>query len=97
MCLKTVTKLNLSKNAPLSVEMQKAVVVDQAVINDTEAQDVTYADNDQPVIDKAKERIRILIEEADKPEQLESIAEHVEPDQIDLFDSRMAELKTAKK
>jgi recombination protein RecT len=97
MCLKTVTKLNLSKNAPLSVEMQKAVVVDQAVINDTEAQDVTYADNDQPVIDKAKERIRILIEEADKPEQLESIFEHVEADQVELFDSRMAELKTAKK
>jgi recombination protein RecT len=34
MCLKTVIKLNLSKNAPLSIEMQKAITLDQAVIND---------------------------------------------------------------
>jgi recombinational DNA repair protein RecT len=29
MYLKTVTKLNLSKNAPLSVEMQRAIIADQ--------------------------------------------------------------------
>ncbi len=46
MMLKTITKLNLSKNAPLSVEMQKAVVVDQAVINDSDTLDVTYTDRD---------------------------------------------------
>lgn len=46
MCRKTVIKLNLSKNAPLSIEMQKAIVVDQAVINDADTLDVTYADND---------------------------------------------------
>jgi recombination protein RecT len=46
MALKTVTKLNLSKNAPLSVEMQKAVVFDQSVINDSDTMDVTYVDND---------------------------------------------------
>ena len=34
MCLKTVTKLNLSKNAPLSVEMQTAIKSDQAVISE---------------------------------------------------------------
>ena len=34
MALKTVSKLNISKNGPLSVELQKAVVVDQAVILD---------------------------------------------------------------
>jgi recombination protein RecT len=32
MAMKTVTKLNLSKNGPLSIEMQRAVVADQAVI-----------------------------------------------------------------
>jgi len=32
MAKKTVTKLNLSKNGPLSIEMQKAVLADQAVI-----------------------------------------------------------------
>lgn len=45
MARKTVIKLNLSKNAPLSVDMQKAVTVDQAVINDSDTLDVTYADN----------------------------------------------------
>lgn len=49
MCLKTVTKLNLSKgDAPLSIEMQKAIIFDQAVVNDMETTDVTYVDNDQP-------------------------------------------------
>jgi recombination protein RecT len=42
MALKTVLKEILSKYAPLSVEMQKAVVTDQAVINDSETLDVTY-------------------------------------------------------
>lgn len=46
MARKTVIKLNLSKNAPLSVEMQKAVIADQAVVNDAETEDVEYVDND---------------------------------------------------
>lgn len=44
MALKTVLKLLLSKYAPLSVEMQKAVIADQSVINDTETLDVQYVD-----------------------------------------------------
>lgn len=44
MALKTVTKLNLSKNAPLSIEMQKAMIVDQAVIKNDEGTEVTYVD-----------------------------------------------------
>lgn len=47
MARKTVIKLNLSKNAPLSVDMQKAVVADQAIVNDAETEDVEYIDNDQ--------------------------------------------------
>lgn len=46
MARKTVIKLNLSKNAPLSVDMQKAVVTDQAVVNDAETVDVEYVDNE---------------------------------------------------
>ncbi len=46
MASKTVLKLLLSKFAPLSIEMQQAVIVDQAVINDHETQDITYVDND---------------------------------------------------
>lgn len=44
MAAKTVTKLNLSKNAPLSIEMQKAIMVDQAIIKNDEGTEVTYVD-----------------------------------------------------
>jgi len=44
MALKTVTKLNINKYAPLSVEMQKAVIADQAIIKNAETLDVTYED-----------------------------------------------------
>src|SRR5690606_26961887 len=74
MCLKTVTKLNLSKNAPLSVEMQKALVVDQAVINDADTMDVTYVDNQDPdPVDKIEERITLLIGDAKTVEDLKRI------------------------
>ena len=45
MALKTVIKLLLSKQAPLSVEMQQAVLADQAVVKDAENQEFNYADN----------------------------------------------------
>lgn len=44
MALKTVTKLNISKYAPLSVEMQKAVIADQSVIKDVDTVDVEHTD-----------------------------------------------------
>lgn len=47
MALKTVMKLLLSKQAPLSVEMQQAVLADQAVVKDLENQEFNYADNIQ--------------------------------------------------
>ena len=65
MAIKTVLKLLLSKYAPLSVEMQRAVISDQAVIRDSETLDVDYVDNrnDEMNIDvqnEEKERKRIL-------------------------------------
>lgn len=47
MALKTVTKLLLSKQAPLSVEMQQAVLADQSVVKDVENQEFNYGDNVQ--------------------------------------------------
>lgn len=44
MAIKTVIKLNLSKNAPLSVDMQKAITVDQSVIKNEDATDVEHVD-----------------------------------------------------
>lgn len=46
MALKTVLKLLLSKYAPLSIEMQKAVELDQAVVRDIDGTKFDYSDND---------------------------------------------------
>jgi recombination protein RecT len=46
MAHKTVTKLLLSKFAPLSIEMQKAIIADQGVINNSDTEDIDYVDND---------------------------------------------------
>lgn len=45
MACKTVLKLLISKYAPLSIEMQKAFVADQAVIKNVEEMEVEYVDN----------------------------------------------------
>lgn len=50
MATKTVIKLLLSKFAPLSVEMQKAVIADQGVLQDENFDSVEYPDNDQAEI-----------------------------------------------
>lgn len=50
MALKTVSKLHLNGGeAPLSIEMQKAILVDQAIINDEEGKDIRYVDNEVQV------------------------------------------------
>lgn len=96
MATKTVLKLLLSKFAPLSIDMQKAVITDQAIINDSETNDVTYVDNSEPVINKEKERIALMIADAKTVEDLQSISAHVEEDQLDLFTVKMDELKAKK-
>jgi recombination protein RecT len=63
MAIKTVLKLSLSKFGPLSIEMQRAVIADQAVINDADATDVTYLDNEPEQVDKEAERITLMIED----------------------------------
>lgn len=63
MALKTVTKLNLSKNAPLSVDMQKAITFDQAIVNNSDTEDVTYVDNtNEPEIHTVEE-LQLLLDE----------------------------------
>jgi recombination protein RecT len=53
MAKKTVIKLNLSRNAPLSVEMQDAIKADQSVMY--EADKYEYADNmEQQMFDAQK-------------------------------------------
>ena len=51
MALKTVTKLLLSRQAPLSIEMQKAVLSDQSVIENVPEENFDYLDNQTGVFD----------------------------------------------
>jgi recombination protein RecT len=93
MALKTVLKMLLSKFGPLSIDLQRAVVVDQAVINDAETQDVTYVDNEEPEVDKEAERIALLIQDAKTLEELEQLQEFVPENQLHLFEEKKEELK----
>lgn len=53
MALKTCTKLNLSRNAPLSVELMDAIKADQSVMRNNE-NDYEYIDNEDSVADIEK-------------------------------------------
>jgi recombination protein RecT len=75
MALKTVLKLLLSKFAPLSVEMQKAVITDQGVIDNPDTLEVSYIDNSEPEIDHEVERATKLIERQASIESLETLLE----------------------
>jgi recombination protein RecT len=55
MAQKTVLKLLISKYAPLSIEMQRAVTADQSIIRDVENMEVEYVDNGQDVSIKIEE------------------------------------------
>lgn len=89
MAQKTVLKLLLSKYAPLSVEMQKAVVSDGAVINDVDTLDVDYIDNTTDSIDVIQndqevEEVRSYISKAKTKEDLDLLRPKAE--QLGLLD-----------
>jgi recombination protein RecT len=92
MASKTVLKLLLSKFAPLSIDMQRAVITDQALVNDADTVDVTYIDHDEPEIDKEAERIVLMISDATTIEQLLKIKPFVKEAQTDLFENKFSEL-----
>jgi len=73
MCTKTVIKLLLSKFAPLSIEMQKATIVDQGILTDETGDTVVYADHEEVKIDKEAERLLQFIEASETMDQLELV------------------------
>lgn len=112
MAKKTVTKLNLSKNAPLSIEMQRAVVSDQAVINNfdptnEEALDVEveYVDNNQNqvsqqqmIAEKEYDRISEHIEKSTTIDQLSQVEKVLKDDnQIIAYDDKKKAIEMALK
>ena len=80
MALKTVLKLNLKTYAPLSTEMERAIVSDQAVIKDSDSLEVEYVDN-QP-LDPAYERAEKLINDCKTTKELETLSLPVEYDDL---------------
>ena len=96
MAQKTVIKQLLSKYAPLSVEMQKAVIADQGVINNTDATDIDYVDN-QPAlsINKQHERIELLISNAETIEELDNLFERLPEELTELWLTKKEELSNA--
>ena len=93
MALKTVIKQLLSKYAPLSIEMQKAVITDQAQIIDTEASEVQYPDNEYTDIDKENERIYLMIQDADSVKALEKILPNVPEELKEAYDFKLQTLQ----
>jgi len=67
MAMKTVLKGLLSKYAPMSIDMQRAVIADQSVIKDVDTMDVEYVDNDinekETVLIDASGRLDTLLNE----------------------------------
>ena len=77
MARKTVIKLLLQRFAPMSIEMQRAEIVDQTIINDADTLDVSYVDNSVPTHEEESERkesnrIIQFIENSTSIEQLET-------------------------
>lgn len=96
MAQKTVIKLLLAKFAPLSVEMQKAVLTDQSVITNADTNEVQYVDHEVVQVDKELERITLMIGDCKTVDDLESIAQSVPDELSDVFIAKMEELKDAK-
>ena len=93
MAIKTVIKLLLSKYAPLSVEMQTAVKVDQGIINNEDATDISYVDNAEATIDKESERVTLMIQDAVTLEDLEIVRPHLKDENLDWFNEKENQLK----
>lgn len=94
MAIKTVIKLLLSKFAPLSIEMQRAVLADQSIINDAETVDVDYVDQDEIRTSAAEIEMNNLIEQinsAQSKAELEALG--TIPDQLlDLYNEKLNSL-----
>ena len=98
MSQKTVIKLLLSKYAPLSIEMQKAVVSDQSIVKNAEATEFEYVDQVEVLqIDKVSERLHLMIQDAATIPALEKLRPSMKDapaDVLDAFLDKMEVLQT---
>ena len=101
MAIKTTLKHLLSKFAPLSVEMQKAITTDQALINDVDATDVTYVDNEAPIAitanaplitNKETERIQLMIDDCETAQELMAIKAQLPDTSLQAYEAKLLQL-----
>lgn len=100
MARKTVMKLNLSKDAPLSIDLQQALTFDQALIKNADNNDYAYPDNEEEYIDaelvserKESERILEYISKAKTQQELDGAKDFLTtPEQQTLFNQKQAQL-----
>lgn len=98
MASKTVLKLLIGKYGPLSVDMQKAILSDHAVVKDVDTIDVDYVDNGTATIDEISEnkeidRVINAIDMCTTVEQLEALRQAVEAKGLNtFFNTKMKEL-----
>lgn len=93
---KTVIKLLLSKFGPMSIEMQTATLIDQAVINDDKGENITYADHEDVTIDKEAERIQLMINDCKSVQELEQLQLSMPDTDINLFNERKEAINASK-
>lgn len=92
MSLKTVTKLLLSKYAPLSIEMQHGISADQGIINNAETQDITYTDAEPLQIEQNKEdeRFGLLVDDCKTVDELKKLESSISNDvQADFYNQQL--------
>lgn len=87
MAQKTVMKHLLSKWGMLSIEMQTALITDQAVVKNAETNEVDYVDVDAEVISKEEERWILLINDAQTLEDLYTVSVDMPSDNVNLQDA----------
>jgi recombination protein RecT len=110
MALKTVTKLNLSKNGPLSIELQRAIVTDQAVIKsdsflkEPETLDIeaTYVDNPEESKEEKVDSTKLVmrISQAKDLKALEKLKSDIPEEDTDtytLYQDKKRELESGAK
>jgi len=77
MAKKTVLKNTISKWGILSIEMQTAIKVDQAILKDDQGNEVEYVDHEEIKVNPESERLMTLIADASSLEELEPYQEAV--------------------
>jgi recombination protein RecT len=83
MALKTIIKAMLSTYGMLSIEMQTAIVADQAVIKDAETMEIEYVDAPGVDVDKEEERAILMLKDCTTPEEVHALLKSLSPELAD--------------